>query len=68
MFRFKNKKLYALFRSCLSLLLVFSLLAPTVVYANSGGSQGGGSNQTRLDCKRMLQSNLSPFWFLGIST
>lgn len=48
MFRFKNKKLYALFRSCLSLLLVFSLLAPTAVYANSGGSQGGGS-KTRPD-------------------
>lgn len=44
MFNFKNKKLYALFRSCLSLLLVFSLLAPTAVYANSGGAQGGGSN------------------------
>lgn len=65
----KNKKLYALFRMCLSLLLVFSLLVPNIAYANStGGLIGGGSKQTRLDCKRMLQSNLSPFWLLGIST
>lgn len=42
--KIKNKKLYALFKSFLCFVLVFAMIIPSVAYAGSGGSQGGGSN------------------------